>query len=119
MSGFREPNLSERQAASAKARKAALDKFRAQARPGDPAFVQQQADRMSRAADRTAAKNARAAEKADKKAREAAALDQAARDAAQTAANDAAEKKARAATLEADQKAARDKRYAARKARQK
>jgi hypothetical protein len=119
MGGFREPSLSERQAASAKARKAALDKFRAQARPGEPAFVQQQAERVSRAAERTAAKNARAAEKAEKLARETAERERATREAAEKAAREAEEKKARAAALEAEQKAARDKRYAARKARQK
>jgi len=111
--------LRERQDAAAKAKKAALERLRAKPRPGEPAFVQQQADRMSQATERTVAKNARAAEKAEKKARDAQLREQADRSAAEKAVNDAAEKKARAVAQEAEQKAARDKRYAARKARRK
>jgi hypothetical protein len=119
MSGFREPSFKERQDAAAKAKQAALEKLRARPRPGEPAFVQQQADLVSRATERATAKEARAAEKAQKKARDAELREQAARAAAEKAASDAAEQKARAAAEKAEQKDARDKRYAARKARRK
>jgi hypothetical protein len=109
--------LSERQTAAAKAKKAALDRFRAKPGPGEPAFEQQQADRMTHATQRAAAKQARAVDKAEKKARDTELAEQAARSAAKKAASDLAEKTAREATQQADQKAARDKRYAARKAR--
>jgi len=117
MSAFREPSLRERQEAAAKAKRAVLEKLRARPRPGDPVFEQQLAERASSAMQRTAAKGARAAEKADKQARETAVREQAAQAAAQKAASEKAEREARAAALEAEQKAARDKRYAARKAR--
>ena len=117
MSGFREPSLSERQNAAAKAKKAALEKFRAKPRPGEPAFAQQQADHLSHAMERTAAKKARAVEKAEKKARDAELLEHAARSAAKKVASDLAEQAAREVTQLTEQKAARDKRYAARKAR--
>ena len=119
MSGFKEPSLSERQNAAANAKRAALAKFRAQPRPGDPAFEQREAERTAHAKERAAAKNARAVEKAAKKARDTEMREQAAQVAAKKAASDLAEQKARAAALEAEQKAARDKRYADRKARKK
>ena len=119
MSGFREPSLSERQAAAAEARKAALEKFRAIPRPGDPAFAQQQADRVARATERATASQARATLKAEKKARDAEMAEHAARSAAAKTASDLAEKADRARAQQAEQKAARDKRYAARKARKK
>jgi hypothetical protein len=119
MSGFKEPSLSERQNAAAKARKAALDRFRARPRPGDPAFEQQESHRRSEVAERAAARNARAVEKAEKKARDAEAREHAAQAAAKKIASDLAETKAREATRQVEQKTARDKRYAARKARKK
>jgi hypothetical protein len=119
MSGFKEPSLSDRQKAAVNARKAALERFRARPRPGDPAFEQQQADRKSDAAERTVARNARAAEKAEKKARTAEAAEHAAQAAAKKIASDLAEIKAREAARQVEQKVARDKRYAARKARKK
>ena len=103
----------------AKAKKAALESFRAKPRPGEPAFAQQQADRISHAMERAAAKEARAVEKAEKKARNAELMEQAARSAAKKVASDLAEQAAREITQQADKKAARDKRYAARKARKK
>ena len=119
MSGFKEPSLSERQSAAATAKKAALERFRALPRPGDPAFEQQQADRKSSAIERAAVRKTRAVEKAEQKVRDAEALEHAAQSAAKKAASDLAEKTARAATQQAEQKAARDKRYADRKKRQK
>jgi hypothetical protein len=98
MSAFREPGFKERQEAAAKAKQAALDKLRARSRPGEPASTQQQAERLTTTVEPRGAKKARAA--------------------AQKAVSKPAEKEARAATA-AEQKAARDKRDAPRKARRK
>jgi len=71
MNAFREPGFKERQEAAAKAKQAALDKLRARSNPGGPAVVQQQeAERVSGAKERSAAKGkgARATEKAEKQA---------------------------------------------------
>jgi Family of unknown function (DUF6481) len=70
MSAFREPGFKERQEAAAKAKQAALDKLRARQNPVEPAVVQKQADRVSGAKERSAAKGkgARATEKAEKQA---------------------------------------------------
>jgi len=90
------PNLQDRQNASADAKKAMLEKFRASPGPDDPAVVERRAareamlaERAARAAQREAAKRAHEAELAEQAEREAAAL--------------------------AEQKAARDERYKARK----
>jgi hypothetical protein len=64
MGGFKTPDFVERQNAATKAKKAALEKFRAKAT--DPAFVERQRAPMASAADRTGAKKARAVEKAEK-----------------------------------------------------
>jgi len=56
MSAFREPGFKERQEAAAKAKQAALDKLRARQKPVNPAVVQQEADRGSRAKKPTAEK---------------------------------------------------------------
>ena len=68
MSAFREPGFKERQEAAAKAKQAALDKLRARSNPGGAAVVQQEADRVSGAKKRSAAKGARATEKTEKQA---------------------------------------------------
>jgi hypothetical protein len=68
MSAFREPGFKERQEAAAKAKQAALDKLRARQKPGEQAVVQQQADRVPRAKERSAAKGARVTDKAEKQA---------------------------------------------------
>ena len=76
MSAFREPGFKERQEAAAKAKQAALDKLRARQNPVEPAVTQRQADGVSRAKERSAAKErsdakgkgARATEKAEKQA---------------------------------------------------
>ena len=70
MSAFREPGFKERQEAAAKARQAALDKLRARQKPVEPTVVQQQADRVSGAKERSGAKGkgARATEKKEKQA---------------------------------------------------
>jgi hypothetical protein len=117
MSGFKQPDLLERQQAAAKAKKAALEKFRAKA--ADPALSDRLIARTASAAARKAIKKAREIEKAEKKALEAERAQQAARDAALQAERAKAESADRELALQAEQKAARDARYAARKARSK
>jgi hypothetical protein len=117
MTGFKQPDLLERQVAAAKAKKAALEKFRAKA--ADPALADRLTARSSSAADRKAVKNVREIEKADKKARDAERALQAERDAALQAERAKAERADREHALETERKAARDARYAARKSRSK
>jgi len=114
---FKQPDLLERQQAAAKARKAALEKFRAKA--ADPALADRLTARTASAADRKAIKNVRAIEKAEKKARDAERAQQAERDAAMQAERAKAESAQRELALETERKAARDARYAARKSRSK
>jgi len=109
--------FADRLQAAAQAKKAALDKFRAQAAPDDPAVVERQAARAAV----SAARETRTAER--KITREADAIRRKAdaeREAAEKLTRDAEQKagqEERAAALKAEQKAARDSRYAARKAR--
>jgi Family of unknown function (DUF6481) len=113
MSGFKEPSFADRQKAAQQARKDILNKFRAQPGPDDPAVKQRQAEREAQAALRAKAKEARDAEKAERKLREAAA----AAEEATRLAREKEEAAARELELEAERKAARDARYAARKKR--
>src|SRR5580700_1442422 len=102
MSGFKEPSFTDRQKAAQEARKSILNKFRSQPSPDDPAVKARQAQREALAAERAKAKLAR--------------------EAAETAALILREKEealARQAALEAEQKALRDARYAARKNKKK
>jgi hypothetical protein len=106
-------NFDDRLSAAAAAKQALLERFRARPSADDPAEIARQEAlkavsdaRDARAAERKAAKEAEAARVA---------AEQAARRAQDQAA--AAEAKARAAADEAGRKAARDARYAARKAR--
>jgi uncharacterized protein DUF6481 len=117
MAGFKQPDFVERQEAAAKARKVALEKFRAKA--ADPALAEGLKARTAGAAERKALKHAREIEKAEKKAREAERAEQAERDAAIEAERGKAESAQRERALQAEQKAARDARYAARKTRSK
>ena len=113
MSGFKEPSFADRQKAAQEARQNILNKFRAKPGLDDPAVRQRQAEREAQAAERAKARLAREAAKAEKIAREAEA-------AAQAAAQLEREKEeavAREVALEAERKAARDARYAARKKR--
>src|ERR1700682_1506880 len=113
MSGFKEPSFADRQKAAQQARQNILNKFRSQPGFDDPAVKQRQAEREAQAAGRTTAKLAREAAKAEQKRRDAEA-------AAQATAQLAREKEEAAAkevALEAERKAARDARYAARKKR--
>jgi hypothetical protein len=110
--------LSDRLGAAAAAKNAMLERFRS--KQADPAVLERQAAlkaisdaRDARQAERKAAREAEAARLAAERA--AAAAEQAAREAEERRlANEAA---GRTAALEAQQKAARDARYAARKAR--
>jgi hypothetical protein len=115
VSGFKQPDLLERQKAAAEAKKAALDKYRA--KTADPALAERLTARAAGAADRRAAKNVRESEKVQRKAREAERAQQLEREAAVEAARAAAESAERELAVQAERKVARDARYAARKAR--
>jgi len=117
MSGFKQPDFLQRQEAAVKARKAALEKFRAKA--ADPGLAERLTARTALAADREAVKKSRETERAEAKVREAERKQQAERDAAVEAERAKAERAERERALEAEQKAARDARYAARKSRTK
>jgi hypothetical protein len=117
MAGFKQPDLIERQEAAAKARKAALEKFRAKA--ADPSLAERLTARTAHATEREAIKAKREVERAEQKAREAERTQQAERDAAIDAERVKVESADRERALQAEQKAARDARYAARKSRSK
>ena len=111
MSGFKEPSFADRQKAAQEARKSILNKFRSQPSPDDPAVKARQAAREALAAERTKAQLAREAAKAERKRLE----EEEAAKAAALILREKEEALARQAALEAEQKAARDARYAARK----
>ena len=117
MKGYREKSFGERMNASAAARKATLERVLSRPGAGDPAVI---AQREQRAAV-VAAREARAAARNDAKfaAQERERLETEARLAREQkeAAEKAAQDALRATALAAEQKAARDARYAARKAR--
>src|SRR5580692_9901822 len=113
MSGFKEPSFADRQKAAQQAKQNILNKFRSQPGPDDPAVMQRQAEREAQAAERAKAKLAREAAKAEQKLRDA----EAAAQAAAQLARDKEEAAAKEIALEAERKAARDARYAARKKR--
>jgi hypothetical protein len=106
-------SFSDRLNAAAAAKKAALERFHARPGPDDPAVREQQAAQKAI----SEAREVRMAER--KAAREAETARQAAEQAAREAEEQrlAAEAAAQAVALEAERKAARDARYAARKAR--
>ncbi len=120
MAAFKGGLYSERASASAEAKKALLEKFKAKPPPDDPEVLARAAERKAiaeareqRAAERRVLKEAEEARMAAERA--AADLEAQAR-AAEDAAR-AAEKLLRDEQLKAERKAARDARYAARKAR--
>jgi hypothetical protein len=117
MAGFKQPDFIERQAAAAKARKAALEKFLAKA--ADPALAERLTERTASAAGRKAVRNVRQAEKAEKKVRDAEHAERTKREAALQAERDKIASAERERGLQAESKAARDARYAARKSRKK
>jgi hypothetical protein len=120
VAGFKDNNFNDRKTTAANAKKALIEKFRQKPAADDPAVLARIAAqkalseaREARAAERKAQREAEAAQ---------ALIEQAARE-AERAAKEAeliAQKAAKAAAdklLEAERKAARDARYAARKAR--
>lgn len=113
MNGYKDTGFNDRLKTAQSARKAALEKFRAQPAPDDPAV-------LARAVERAAINAARDARAAERKAeREAEAIREAAEAEARKVA-EAAQAIQSAADKEAllvAQKAARDARYAARKNR--
>lgn len=119
MSVFKEQNLADRLSTSANAKRAMLEKFRARPKLDDPA-VQERLAAQAAFAEARAARNAQ--RKAEREAERIAHEAEVARLAEERRAAEAAERRAegdRAIALIAEQKAARDSRYAARKARQK
>lgn len=121
MSRFRDPDLKDRQSSSTAAKKAMLEKFQAAAK--DPVIAARrsalEAECLIRRAEREAAKKERDAERAEQVARDAETAAKAKREAEEAAALAATELTEREAALKAEQKAARDIRYAARKAAKK
>src|ERR1700748_1422020 len=113
MSGFKEPGFADRQKAAAQAKKDLLNKFRAQPGADDPQGPKSPAAREAIAANREKTRLAREAEKAEAKRRE----EEAKAAEAARIAREKEEEAERAAALEAEQKAKRDARYAARKDR--
>jgi Family of unknown function (DUF6481) len=111
------PDFVERRNAATNAKKAALEKFRAHA--DDPGLAERQTTRAALAGERTAAKMAREIEKAERKARDAELAMEAKRAAEAQAERALAEAASRELALQTERKAARDARYAARKARSK
>ena len=124
MPRFTDKDISESRATAANARKAMVERFRARPAEDDPAVLERKAARLTVSQAREARIAAREAERradaerqaAEQKVREA----EAARMAVEQAEREAVERRAegdRAVDLLAEQKAARDARYAARKAR--
>jgi Family of unknown function (DUF6481) len=124
MSNFQDPDHQQRRSAAAAVKQAMLQKFRAASE--HPEVARRQAARVAmnearlvRIAEREAAKRAREAELAEQAARAAELAAQAQREAEEAEALLAAQNAERAILLNAEQKAARDARYAARKAAKK
>jgi hypothetical protein len=113
MSGFKQPNFSDRQKAAQQARQNILEKFRSRPGPDDPAVQARAAERAAVAAGREQARLAREAAKAEQKRLE----EEAAAAEAARIAREQEEEAVRQAAMEAEQKAKRDARYAARKER--
>ncbi len=115
MAGFKDQNFNDRRSTSADAKKALLEKFRAKPAADDPEVQARLAERQKIAEARAA----RAAEREAAKQAEAARLAAEAAEAKARAEREAAEAAERLAAEELERKAARDARYAARKARRK
>ncbi len=124
MRGPKEKSFNDRLADQAKARAAQLERARAKSPANDPQFAARQAERKRVADERDARIAAREAEKAaerrrevERKAAEDAARQEAERLAAEEREKAKREEADKLVKLLADQKAARDARYAARKAK--
>lgn len=117
MAGFKEAQFDERLKSSADARRAMLVRSQTRSPAEDDALAARRAERQAVAEARTTRlaerEVARQVEAARLRAEQAAMCEQVAADRVR----DAAEASAHASKLQADQKAARDARYAARKAR--
>jgi uncharacterized protein DUF6481 len=118
MKGFKEKTFADRLQEAADARKAALERFRTRPAADDPDVIKKREERMAiaaareaREAERRAVKEAEAAARAERET-----VERAERDARER--REAIEKVIRDAADAAERKAARDARYAARKARQ-
>lgn len=124
MGGFKDKGFGDRLSTAAAAKKSQLERFREKPAMDEAAFAEQQAARLAvrvardeRAAERKAARDAaEAKEAAEKLAQETLRAQEAAEKLAGET-RDASEKIASDKALLAEQKAARDARYAARKAR--
>jgi len=119
MKGFKEKTFADRLQEAANARKSALERFRARPAADDPEVVKRRQERLeiaaareARAAERRVAKEAEAAVLAEREA-----IEKTEREARER--RDAIEKLIRDSADATERKAARDARYAARKARQK
>jgi len=110
---FKEPSFLDRQAAARNAKKDIMEKFKSKPAPDDPEVLKRQAERQALAVQRADAQRVRDAAKAEKRAREA----ELAAEAAVQAERERLAAEEAALALKAQQKAARDARYAARKAR--
>ena len=113
MSGFKEPGFADRQKAAQQAKKDLLNKFRAQPGQDDPEVAKRRAEREAVAARREQARLERETAKAEQKRRE----QEAAASEAARLLREQEETATRLAAMELEQKAKRDARYAARKAR--
>ena len=120
-----EPGFADRLSVAAKARRAELEKARTNAPANDPGFAGRQAARRAAAVERKARNSERKAAKLAEKIRKTKELadEEIARETALKAEQerreaDATEQAARDIALAAERKAERDRRYAARKARQ-
>lgn len=116
MASFKPPTVEDRRAAADAARKAAIEKLKALPKPGSPEFEARQKELLARDAQRKLAEEARARAKAEKEAAEEARRQEEARRAAEEAERKRLEEIAALEELERQRKAARDARYAARKA---
>ena len=117
MRSFKEQGFNQRLEAAAKARQALVEKFKSRPAEDDPEMIKLREQQKAVAEARAL----REAEKAERKRKEA--EERAAREAAEKAERERAERRAaieaviRGEALAAEQKAKRDQRYAARKAR--
>ena len=120
MPAFKHADFNDRATAAAKAKQALIEKFKSRPGPDDPSVQAKIAERLAiaearekREAERRAAKEAEAARKAAEELERQA---EAARKAAEKT-QEELDRKADLLRIEAERKAARDARYAARKAR--
>jgi hypothetical protein len=117
MSGFKDKGFTDRLTSAASAKKAALDKFRARPAMDDPAVVERREARLTASQAREARLAERAAARLADEARRTTELAAAEAERIAREEREVIEKAEREVTLQAEQKAARDARYAARKAR--